>query len=121
FDYVTDPDHETHAPIAIENPRVIVARTFSKAYGMAGLRQGYAIAHADTIKKLREWTAASGTGSLNVFGMAAPTAAVQQDSDGAFTKNERARNKAVRDFTTKWFTDTGIKTTDCPGNLLVVT
>ncbi|HMJ81910.1 MAG TPA: aminotransferase class I/II-fold pyridoxal phosphate-dependent enzyme, partial [Vicinamibacterales bacterium] len=26
FDYVTDPDHETHIPIAVENPRVIVAR-----------------------------------------------------------------------------------------------
>ncbi len=120
FDYVTDPDHETHVPVAIENPRVIVARTFSKAYGMAGLRQGYAIAHADTIKKLREWTAASGTGSLNVFGMAAATAAVQQDADGAFTKNERARNKAVRDFTTKWFTDRGMKPTDCQANFMFV-
>src|SRR5256885_923829 len=36
FDYVTDPDHETHVPIAVERPNVIVARTFSKAYGMAG-------------------------------------------------------------------------------------
>src|SRR5258705_6697771 len=35
FDYVTNPDHETHIPVALENPRVIVARTFSKAYGMA--------------------------------------------------------------------------------------
>src|SRR6185436_16149178 len=60
FDYVTDPDHETHIPIAVENPRVIVARTFSKAYGMAGLRQGYAIAHPDTIKKMREWCADRG-------------------------------------------------------------
>src|SRR5437588_345940 len=67
FDYVTDPDHETHVPIAIENPRVIVARTFSKAYGMAGLRQGYAIGHPETIKKLRMWTASGGTGSLNLF------------------------------------------------------
>jgi histidinol-phosphate aminotransferase len=120
FDYVTDADHETHAPIAIENPRVIVARTFSKAYGMAGLRQGYAIAHADTIKKLREWTSSSGTGSLNVFGMAAATASVQQDSDGKFTANERARNKAVRDFTTKWFTDRGMKPTDCQANFMFV-
>src|SRR5262245_32430637 len=32
FDYVTDPDHDTHIPIAVENPRIIVARTFSKAY-----------------------------------------------------------------------------------------
>src|ERR671930_1617268 len=79
FDYVTDPDHETHVPIAVENPRVIVARTFSKAYGMAGLRQGYAIGHPDTIRKLRPWVASGGTGSLNVFGMAAGVAAIQQD------------------------------------------
>src|SRR5205814_8391315 len=108
FDYVTDPDHETHVPIAVENPRVIVARTFSKAYGMAGLRQGYAIAHADTIKKMRPFVGSGGTGSLNVFGMAAATAAIQQDADGAFSKNERNRNKAVRDMTTKWFAVRGM-------------
>jgi histidinol-phosphate aminotransferase len=118
FDYVTDPDHETHIPIAIENPRVIVARTFSKAYGMAGLRQGYAIAHPDTIKKMREWTAASGTGSLNVFGMAAATVAIAQDA--SFTTNERNRNKAVRDMAVKWFKDRGMKPTDCQANFMFV-
>jgi histidinol-phosphate aminotransferase len=120
FDYVTDPDHETHAQIAVENPHVIVARTFSKAYGMAGLRQGYCIAHTETIKKLREWTSASGTGSLNVFGMAAATAALHQDSDGKFTANERARNKAVRDFSMKWFADRGMKPADCQANFMFV-
>jgi histidinol-phosphate aminotransferase len=120
FDYVTDADHETHVPIAVENPRVIVARTFSKAYGMAGLRQGYAIAHPETIKKMREWTSANGTGSLNVFGMAAATATLQQDADGSFTKNERARNKAVRDFSMKWFADRGMKPTDCQANFMFV-
>jgi histidinol-phosphate aminotransferase len=120
FDYVTDADHETHAAIAAENPRVIVARTFSKAYGMAGLRQGYAIAHPDTIKKMRDWTASSGAGSLNVFGMAAATATLAQDADGAFTKNERARNKAVRDFSMKWFADRGMKPADCQANFMFV-
>ena len=120
FDYVTDPDHETHAALAVENPHVIVARTFSKAYGMAGLRQGYAIAHADTIKKMREYTAASGTGSLNVFGMAAATASLHQDSDGKFTANERARNQAVRDFSMKWFADRGMKPADCQANFMFV-
>ncbi len=120
FDYVTDADHETHAAIAAENPRVIVARTFSKAYGMAGLRQGYAIAHPDTIKKMRDWTASSGTGSLNVFGMAAATATLAQDADGSFTKNERARNKAVRDFSMKWFADRGMKPADCQANFMFV-
>ena len=118
FDYVTDPDHETHVPVAIENPRVIVARTFSKAYGMAGLRQGYAIAHADTIKKLRQWVGSGGTGSLNVFGMAAATVAIQQDA--SFTTNERNRNKAVRDMATKWFADRGMKPTDCQANFMFV-
>src|SRR5262245_2626572 len=118
FDYVTDPDHETHVPIAVERPNVIVARTFSKAYGMAGLRQGYAIAHADTIKKMRAYVGSGGTGSLNVFGMAAAVAAIQQDA--SFTANERNRNKAVRDFTTKWFADRGMKPTDCQANFMFV-
>jgi histidinol-phosphate aminotransferase len=120
FDYVTDPDHETHVPIAVAQKNVIVARTFSKAYGMAGLRQGYAIAHADTIRKMRPWVGSGGTGSLNVFGMAAGVAAIQQDSDGAFSKNERNRNKAVRDFSMKWFTDRGMKPTDCQANFMFV-
>jgi histidinol-phosphate aminotransferase len=118
FDYVTDPDHETHVPIAVENPRVIVARTFSKAYGMAGLRQGYAIGHPETIKKLRTWVGASGTGSLNVFGMAAATVAIAQDA--SFTTNERNRNKAVREMATKWFNDRGMKPTDCQANFMFV-
>jgi len=118
FDYVTDPDHETHVPFALEHPNVIVARTFSKAYGMAGLRQGYAIGHADTLRKLRPWTAASGTGSLNVFGMAAATIAIGQDA--SFTENERNRNKAVREFASKWFNDRGMKPTDCQANFMFV-
>ena len=118
FDYVTDPDHETHVPLAVENPRVIVARTFSKAYGMAGLRQGYAIAHADTIKKLRPWVGSSGAGSLNAFGMAAATVAIAQDA--SFTTNERNRNKAVRDMATKWFNERGMKPTDCQANFMFV-
>ncbi len=118
FDYVTDADHETHVPIAVERPNVIVARTFSKAYGMAGLRQGYAIAHPDTIKKMRPYVGSGGTGSLNVFGMAAATAAIQQDA--SFTTNERNRNKAVRDMVTKWFADRGMKPTDCQANFMFV-
>ncbi len=120
FDYVTDPDHETHIPLAVDNPRVVVARTFSKAYGMAGLRQGYAIGHPDTLRKMRSWVGSSGTGSLNVFGMAAATAAISQDADGGFSKNERNRNKAVRDFSMKWFADRGMKPTDCQANFMFV-
>ena len=46
-DYVTDPSYESAIPLAMQTPNVFVARTFSKAYGMAGLRIGYAIGQAD--------------------------------------------------------------------------
>jgi histidinol-phosphate aminotransferase len=118
FDYVTDPDHDTHIPVAIENPRVVVARTFSKAYGMAGLRMGYAVGHADTIKKMREWDAGSGTSSLNVLALHAGLAAVEQDP--SFITAERARNTAARDFTMKWFSERGMKPTDSQANFMFV-
>jgi histidinol-phosphate aminotransferase len=118
FDYVTDPDHDTHIPVAIENPRVVVARTFSKAYGMAGLRMGYAVGHADTIKKMREWDAGSGTSSLNVLALHAGLAAVEQDP--SFIASERARNTAARDFTMKWFSERGLKPTDSQANFMFV-
>jgi histidinol-phosphate aminotransferase len=118
YDYVTDPDHDTHIPIALENPHVIVARTFSKAYGMAGLRMGYAVGHAETIKKMRDWDAGSGTSSLNVLAMQAGIAAINQDA--SFITAERARNKDVRDFTMKWFNDRGMKPTDSQANFMFV-
>jgi histidinol-phosphate aminotransferase len=118
YEYVTDPDHDTHIPIAVENPRVIVARTFSKAYGMAGLRIGYAVGHKDTIAKMAEWDAGSGTSSLNVLAMRAAIAATQRDA--SFVDAERARNKDVRDFTMKWFADRGMTPTDSQANFMFV-
>jgi histidinol-phosphate aminotransferase len=118
FDYVTEPDHETFVPLAVEDPRVIVARTFSKAYGMAGLRLGYAVGHADTIRRLAQWDAGTGTSSMNVLAMDAGIAAVEQD--GAFITAERARNAAVRDFTMRWFADRGMKPAASQANFMFV-
>lgn len=118
FDYVTDPDHATHVPLAVEDPRIIVARTFSKAYGMAGMRLGYAIGHVDTIRKMQDLDAATGNSSLNVLAMQAGIAAIGQDP--GFIAAERARNTAVRDFTMKWFNDRGMKPADSQANFMFV-
>jgi histidinol-phosphate aminotransferase len=118
YDYVTDPDHDTHIPLAVEDPRIIVARTFSKAYGMAGLRLGYVIGHPDTIRKMNDWESAGGTSTLNVLAMQAGIAAIEQDS--TVIAAERARNKDVRDFTMKWFSDRGMKPTDAQANFMFV-
>jgi histidinol-phosphate aminotransferase len=118
FDYVVHPDHATHIPQAIEDPRIIVARTFSKAFGLAGLRIGYAVGHPDAIRKMNEWESAGGTSSLNVLAMHAATAAITQDP--SFIRNERDRNHAVRQFTMKWFSDRGMKPTESQTNFMFV-
>jgi histidinol-phosphate aminotransferase len=118
FDYVTHPDHDTHIPQAVEDPRIIVARTFSKAFGMAGLRIGYAVGHPDAIRKMADWESASGTSFLNVLAMQGATAAINQGPE--FIRAERARNAAVRDFTMKWFNDRGMKPTESQTNFMFV-
>lgn len=115
FDYVTDSSHESIVPLALSDPRVIVARTFSKAYGMAGLRVGYAIAHADTIKEMAAWHMGN---SISALSFAAAIAAIEQGA--SFIENERARNQKVRDFTMDFFTRAGREVTESQANFIFV-
>jgi len=48
--YVEFAPEGTAAPVAADDPRVIRMRTFSKAYGLAGARVGYALGQADLIR-----------------------------------------------------------------------
>jgi histidinol-phosphate aminotransferase len=101
LDYAVDPSG-TAAPLALEYPDVFITRTFSKAYGMAGLRLGYALGQPATLKKL---SAAWGLGSVNVLTAAAAVAALK---DTAHMDAERIENKKVRDFTIAGFKDIGV-------------
>ena len=50
FEYVVDPDHVDGVERYVkEGHRCVVVRTFSKIYGLAGLRVGYAVAPADVV------------------------------------------------------------------------
>ncbi|MGH9349185.1 MAG: pyridoxal phosphate-dependent aminotransferase [Vicinamibacterales bacterium] len=115
FDYATLPGYETMIPLAVENPRVVVARTFSKAGGMAGLRIGYGIGHPQTIRKMAQWDA---TGSINVLALAAAHASITQDASVWTT--EAKRNNEARAYTMTWFADRGFKPTDSQTNFLFV-
>ena len=59
--FVDDPDYPSTIPLALEKPNVLVARTFSKAYGLGGVRVGYGIGHPDLVKRLARF----GLGDLN--------------------------------------------------------
>jgi histidinol-phosphate aminotransferase len=113
-DYVTDRGHRTQIPLALENRRVIVARTFSKAYGMAGLRVGYAIGHAETIKLMRELQFGMGA---NVLGLTAALVSIQDDVRLA---QEKKRNTEARQFTIDWFKKAGCAPTDSQCNFIFV-
>jgi histidinol-phosphate aminotransferase len=73
FHFADTPDYETVIPLVNDHPNLIVARTFSKIYGMAGLRCGYGLAQKATIEKLRQhqpWD------SVNCMALAAAVASV---------------------------------------------
>jgi histidinol-phosphate aminotransferase len=59
--FVEDPAYETSMKYVKEGRAVIVARTFSKIAGLAGMRLGYAVAPRDQLQVLRPWS----TGSVN--------------------------------------------------------
>lgn len=52
IEYVTDTNYEDTLPLYRKYPNLVLMRTFSKAYGLASFRVGYAIANADIIAKL---------------------------------------------------------------------
>jgi histidinol-phosphate aminotransferase len=111
-DYASDPSFATAIPTALATPGVIVARTMSKAYGMAGVRIGYAVGDAATIKKMAAYRMPY---NVNTFGVAAAVASLK---DPQHIKDESARNKTVRDFTTKFFADLGYTSTDSQTNFI---
>jgi histidinol-phosphate aminotransferase len=115
FEYGTMPGYETMIPLAVQNPKVIVARTFSKCFGMAGLRIGYAIGHKDTIAKMAAW---DGVGGISVMAMQGAKAALAVPDQ--WVKDEQKRNAEARSFTQKWFSDHGYTPTDSQTNFMFV-
>jgi histidinol-phosphate aminotransferase len=111
-DYVTDPAYATAMPLAVATPNVFVARTFSKAHGMAGLRAGYAVGDARVIKALTAYKMPNGLGTLTL------AAAMASIANTAHIEAERARNTEARAFTVKAFADMGVSGTASQANFL---
>ena len=53
---VSSADYASFADHPVDDPRVIVARTFSKIYGLAGIRLGYSVAAPEIAKRMRPYT-----------------------------------------------------------------
>lgn len=53
YEYAYSPDDKTSINLLAEHPNLVITRTFSKAYGLAGLRLGYAIASVEITELLQ--------------------------------------------------------------------
>ena len=95
-DYVEDPAYSSKVDLVREGENVLVTRTFSKIYGMAGLRVGYGMAKPDIIKKLlqleRNFAPVS---SLSL------RAAIAAYKDEEFVRKVRRQNQDVKSFVYK--------------------
>lgn len=80
-------------------PKLIVARTFSKVYGLAGMRIGYAIAHPDIIKGMSDLHTGRGM-TLSAPGAAAALASLHDKEFESFSRNkiEEGRNIVTEAF-----------------------
>ncbi|MCC9135967.1 pyridoxal phosphate-dependent aminotransferase [Pontibacter silvestris] len=94
IDYVENPKAQTMVDCVRKGQNVIIARTFSKVHGFAGLRVGYVIAQPDTIKELRKYT--NGAGNISATSASAALASLQ---DKEFTKYCVQKNQEAKDFT----------------------
>lgn len=81
--FVTDPAYATAMPYVLEGRPVIITRTFSKIFGLAGMRLGYAVSSRDLIQRLRPYAA---TLSINAIVKWAGVAALRDTASEARVK-----------------------------------
>ncbi len=103
LDFMADYDGNTMVGLVADGHDVIVARTFSKIYGMAGLRIGYIVAKPERIAKLTSMV--RGTMGLCVTSIKAAIASLQ--GGDAFCAECRVLNTAARDYTVREITALG--------------
>jgi histidinol-phosphate aminotransferase len=94
FHYADSPDYDSVIPLVKDHPNLIVSRTFSKIYGMAGLRCGYCVAQKETIDRMRRnqmWD------SVNCMALAAAIASLD---DLDHVPNGQRLNRETKTFVT---------------------
>ena len=93
---------------------VIVLRTFSKVYGMAGIRCGMLIARPDLAKKVLE------RGGFNFMPVTAVVAATASLKDSALVSERRRINATIRQSTFQWLERNGFTYIPSESNCFMV-
>jgi histidinol-phosphate aminotransferase len=99
--YIHFSDASTALDLVKADKDVVVLRTFSKIYGMAGLRCGFGIARPELLEKM---TAFSGWSAMPITAVAAATASLK---DPQLVPERRHINTTVREATFEWLAKNG--------------
>jgi histidinol-phosphate aminotransferase len=113
-EFVDAADFASALPLVSRHPNLVVTRTFSKAYALAGLRVGYAIAHPQLIavmERVRE------SFNVNALGLAAAEAAL---ADVAHLQASVAGNAAQRTVLDEALRARGLSVSPSQTNFLLV-
>jgi histidinol-phosphate aminotransferase len=113
WEYVTAKDLPDPMELLRQYPNVVVMRTFSKVYGMAGMRVGYGVAAPEIIAHLEKVRQPFNLNSI------ALTGAVAALSDQAFVKKARAVNTQGMKFWEKELKAMGIPFWKSQGNFIL--
>ena len=93
YNELTDhPTADSVVDLVREGRDVIVTRTFSKIYGMAGLRVGYAISTPANAQRIRDWNMTIG---LNSAGLAAALASYNDTGFLAYSRSRITQGRAM--------------------------
>ena len=92
---------------------LLITRTFSKAYGLAGLQVGYAMGDARVISNLRRLFNPKNVNAL------AQVAAIAALEDGAWLKWYLSEVEKSKALITRWFTDRDIECRMTPANFFM--
>jgi histidinol-phosphate aminotransferase len=114
YHYADSPDYESVIPLIKDYPNLIVARTFSKIYGMAGLRCGYSVAQRETIERMRPhqmWD------SVNIMALAAATVSLNDPDQVA---NGKRLNSEAKTFVTGELDKMGYKQIPSQANFIMI-
>lgn len=114
FHYADSADFESVVPMVKDYPNLIVARTFSKIYGMAGLRCGYCIAQRETLRRMRPhqtWD------SVNIMALAAAIASL---NDSEHLANGQRWNKQTRQFVSNEIKKLGFQHIPSEANFIMI-
>lgn len=89
YDFITEPDYPSMTELVKQGRNVIVSKTFSKVYGLAGMRIGYLVARPDIATRLK----ASVMANTNILAIEAAKEALRDDDFYKFSilKNKEAK------------------------------